>query len=37
MNNEKLTICFPLWMLFNVDDDFDRQMKEIRERGFKHL
>lgn len=34
MNHEKLTICFPLWMLFNIDDDFDRQMKEIRERGF---
>lgn len=32
--NEKLTICFHPWFIFNENEDFDTLMDEIAERGF---
>ncbi len=34
MENEKLTICFIPWVLFYADDDYERIMREVKERGF---
>ena len=32
--NEKLTICFNPWMIFNQNDDYDSEIEEIAKRGF---
>ena len=33
-SNEKLTICYNAWMIFNEDDNYDEQVRQIAERGF---
>ena len=34
MCDERLTICYNAWMIFNEDDDYDEQVRQIAERGF---
>ena len=32
--NEKLTICYNAWMIFNENDDYDDLIFQIADRGF---
>ena len=34
MNDERLTICFHPWMLFSKNDDYEKIVSEIAQRGF---